>query len=217
MQLTAWMDLACVVLEALAAHAFRWDKPAYERFRQSLEESLKLLKSQPSPSAVLISAGTLSQRIEHYHQHIQKAVDGSISELHDIIRVLLSAIEEVHLECSDSATALEDIKETIENTSTAEELQVAKAHLTHALGLLGEKTRERREKISELVTNLQERVLTLDRSFPAGPARLSEVLPSMRLKPPGETGEGGEPPSPAQETESSCAPAAQLQSPSRTP
>jgi hypothetical protein len=181
-QVAAWRDLACSVIESLATHAFRWNEPDYERFRQGLAESLELLRSQPSPSSVLISAGTLSQRIEDYHQSARQMVDNSISELHSIIRVLMSSMDQVQDNCEDSACALHQIEETIEKTTTAEELRIAKVRLRQALGELVRKTHERKQMASQLMINLQERVLILEQSFVPGAARLTGNSPASSLE-----------------------------------
>jgi GGDEF domain-containing protein len=183
-QLAAWMDLTCQVLESLATHSFRWNETEYERFRQGVDESLSLLRGQPNPSSVLISAGNLSQRIEHYHRSTQQMVDSSISEFHNIIRVLLSSVQQLNLDCEDSSRALNEIEEMIVKTSAAEELRIAKAHLTQALGRLAETSRERQDVAYEMITGLQEQVLILERSLSAGAASMSgESLKSFIKQP----------------------------------
>ncbi|MCC6366653.1 MAG: GGDEF domain-containing protein [Bryobacterales bacterium] len=170
-ELVAWMDLTCSLLDALATHAFRWNQADYESFRQGMKETLQTLKSQPTPSSVLIAAGTLSQRIEHYNQGAQQVVERSVEELRDIIRVLMSSIESIRTDFDDSATALHHIEQIVGKTQTSEELRVAKVQLTHALGKLTEKTKERKQETSELLNKLQERVLILEHSSTLGSAQ----------------------------------------------
>jgi GGDEF domain-containing protein len=182
----AWMGLARSVIETLATHAFRSNEADYERFRQGLKESLDLLQSQPDPSSVLMAAGTLSQRIGQYHQDTQRLIAGSISELRDIIRVLISSVDSVQPEGEESASPLHQIEETIGKAQTAEELRIAKVHLTHALEKLNENARGRKQETSELALNLQDRVLILEHALGAGPSHLSPEsvkLPADQLAP----------------------------------
>jgi GGDEF domain-containing protein len=182
-ELVAWMDLTCSLLEALATHAFRWNQEDYETFRKGMKESLQTLKNQPSPSSVLIAAGTLAQRIEHYNKGAQQVVERSLGELRDIIRVLMSSIDSIRTGYDDSASALHHIEEIVGKTQTAEELRVAKVQLTHALGKLTEKTKEHKQETSDLLNKLQERVLILEHSSTLGsPQRHAE--PPTGHKPP---------------------------------
>ena len=196
-RLAAWMELAFAVLQATANHAVRWKEPDYDRFRQGLAEVLEVLKGQPSPSSVLISAGALAQKIEQYYQQTQHLVDSVITELHDIVRVLVSALDEVQGHCDSSVSALRQIEERIESTRTLEELKVAKADLSRALGEMRERAREQKRTASELVASLQKRVLTLEKGAksaaappdsrfdPGAPARTSEAA-AMVVESPAE-------------------------------
>ncbi|MCZ2148406.1 MAG: GGDEF domain-containing protein [Bryobacterales bacterium] len=181
-ELVAWMDLTCSLLDALATHAFRWNQADYESFRQGMMDALQTLKSQPSPSSVLIAAGTLAQRIEHYNRGVQQIVERSAEELRDIIRVLMSSIDAIRAGYDDSASALHHIEEVVGKTQTAEELRVAKVQLTHALGKLTEKTKERKQETADLLNKLQERVLILEHSSTLGSPQRHGETPARQKK-----------------------------------
>ncbi|MCC6345277.1 MAG: diguanylate cyclase [Bryobacterales bacterium] len=168
-ELVAWMDLTCSLLDALATHAFRWNQADYESFREGMKETLQTLKNQPSPSSVLIAAGTLAQRIEHYSHGTQQVVERSVGELRDIIRILMSSVDATRAGYDDSAAALQQIEEVVGKTQTAEELRVAKVQLTHALSKLSEKTKERKQETSDLLGKLQQRVQVLEHASASGP------------------------------------------------
>ncbi|MBK9169804.1 MAG: hypothetical protein IPM24_20415 [Bryobacterales bacterium] len=163
-QLAAWMDLAGSVIEALKAHAFRWNEQEYERFRGGLEESAASLKESPSPSSILVTAGALSQRIEQYHQDTADSVNSTVAELREIIRLLLSSMDQVKVECNESASVLRQVQETIESTSTPEELRTSKVHLKLALGKLARQAQDRRSQVTGLIEDLQKRVCHLEQS-----------------------------------------------------
>lgn len=183
-QLTAWMELACGILDAIATHSVRWKEAEYEEFRTALAAALDDLRSQPSISSVLISAGTLSQRIEHYQRNTQQLIDGSVSELRDLVRILMSSAGKARADCEGAAGELHQIEEIIRSARTAEELQVTKAHLIHALGRLREQTQEQEQAASQLLTGLQERVLLLEQSSGPGAQPLRSAAINSSASPP---------------------------------
>jgi len=163
-QLAAWQELASNLIEATAAHAIRWNESSHESFRQGLTDILTQLKSDPSSSSVQASAGAASQSIEAYQRDTQEYIDTSLIELQDMIRMLMASITDVQKEYGDSAGGLLQIQERIQQTRTVDDLRVAKADLFRALSRLRDLASEGKQKSSDLVQSLQDRVRVLEQS-----------------------------------------------------
>jgi GGDEF domain-containing protein len=185
------MDLSLSLVESLRDHLFYWDQPHYESVRAELDRILDALKNQPPPSTVLVYAGTLAEKVEYHCHNVQRMVDGSVSELQDIIRVLISAMDEVRTDSEKAASELRNIEEMIARTSTADQLRLAKVYLAHALQRLREKEEDRRQKAAKLV--ITHDVNSRD-SYDAGaPLEISEASPPTEAPspPPLEGGQFG--------------------------
>ncbi len=169
-QLAAWTDFGCSILEAVDAHAFRWNQEAYDRFHQELTETLDGLKDQPSSSTVLVSADKVVRSIEQYHGHAQQLVDGSLAEFREITRILTSSLTAGRSQHDETGSALLQVQKEIEAIDGVEHLRIAKVRLAQVLGQLAHKEQERKQQELAEVNSLQERILILEQSYASGRA-----------------------------------------------
>ena len=164
----AWMEFGCSALEAISTHAFRWNPEDCRRYSQEMKTIVEGLQKEPNAAALLVAAQTVKHRVEEYSGNTQRQVDGSIAELRDIVRILLSFAEQSQGEGDDSAGALEQMREMVGKTATADELRTAKVNLDEALQGLAEKQRQRNATAEELAVNLGEQALSPEQSIVPG-------------------------------------------------
>jgi GGDEF domain-containing protein len=179
-ELAAWIDLSLSLVEALRDKVFHWDRQAYEDFKAELDRILEALKNGPPPSSILVYAGTLAEKIENHCRSAQRTADASIAELQAIIRVLIAAMDQVRADSAKAAGDLQEVEEMIAKTSTAEDLRLAKVHLTQALGKLRRQEEDRRQKAAELVVTHS---ATSGDPGPAGGSRALSEEPRAQSSP----------------------------------
>lgn len=128
----SWPDLSIQLLEALSENAIRWQEQEYEAFKGSLGESLLQLKGAESPSSTAVV-----ERVSQYQRQTQQQIEASLAELHDTIRVLLSAVEQSQADPEEAGVALDRVANQIQSARSAEEVQAAREQLAQTLAGFG--------------------------------------------------------------------------------
>ncbi|MBY0372620.1 MAG: diguanylate cyclase [Bryobacteraceae bacterium] len=114
------------LLETLSEHSVRWRDADFEEFKGSVEASLAKLRAGEE-------AGDLAGQVAKYQRETQQQIEASLAELHDMIRVLLSAIEQAQGNPEEAGAALDRVANTVQSARTAEELQTAREQLSKLL------------------------------------------------------------------------------------
>ena len=114
------------LLEALSQHSVRWREEDFEEFKGTVESLLaKLRAGEEAESAVPL--------VEKYQRQTQQQIEASLAELHDLIRELLTAVEQASSNPDEAGAALDRVANTVQSARSTQEMQAARELLSKTL------------------------------------------------------------------------------------
>jgi len=162
--LSAWKDIALLLLGATADHAVHCGETEVEAFRKLLRDSIESMQESNSNSQVLMSAGAISQAISHYFSQTQRQVDSLQTDAGAMSQMFLEFLEN-RLPATDLKRQLVPLRETVEASIRNGNLGPANQALAEFLDEWGQQAEESRRLSLELTSGLA----VLKRTASSGP------------------------------------------------
>lgn len=154
----AYRRFGCLLLDAVGRHAIQGDTADYENFRADIGELAKKLENRPSPSDVMVLAGTAIKTLEAYNEDTARFIRSRGVELQAMVSMLAQTVTSISTGSERSASRLETIRKQLEKASMMEDIRNLKAHLGQCLDGLRDETLHRREEWANMVDQLKRQV-----------------------------------------------------------
>jgi len=81
LEVDAWKELTYRLLDAASEHPITCGETEADTFRHRVQEAVKSLHNSPTPSQILVMAGSLAQTISRYNSQTQERIDNLRNEM----------------------------------------------------------------------------------------------------------------------------------------
>lgn len=154
----ALLRMARLLVHAIELHAVKGDAADYEKFRADMQQVQQSLAERPTPSEILVLAGTVVTALEGYNRRTSRFMQIQCAELQAMVSMLTKTMTALSTGSEASVARLQSIEQHLHKASMIEDFQTARLRLAECLeGLRAEITRQKEESartVSAIKTEL---------------------------------------------------------------
>ena len=179
----ALLRMARLLVQGIELHAVKGDAADYEKFRADMRQVQQGLSEQPTPSEVLVLAGTVVTAMEDYNRRTSRFMQIQCAELQTMVSMLTKTMTALTSGSETAVARLQSIEQHLHKASMIEDFQTARLRLAECLdGLRAEITRQKEES-ARTVSGIRKELEKSQERLASAPA-----APRQELRPDPVTG-----------------------------